>query len=161
MIAGFSKCDFRNLGKILSGHIFFTKNNNLFSRQICFKTFFFETKNTFSEKKCFFWNFWKSENIFQDFSEKFKNQKFEKSKFLIFEKSKFQNFKKSKISKKTIEILEFWIRFFKNFKNLQTFFSEKNLKMFFSKKNVLKTFLKKIKKIYVHSEFPQDSENHT
>ena len=36
MIAGFSKCDFRNLGKILSGHIFFSKK----------QTFFFKTKNS-------------------------------------------------------------------------------------------------------------------
>ena len=50
MLAGFSKYDFRNLGEILSGHIFFSKNNILFSRHFFSKHLFFVLVTTA------FWN---------------------------------------------------------------------------------------------------------
>ena len=127
MIAGSSKCDFRNLGEILSGYIFFSKNNIFFQDIFFSKQKKFETKNNFSEKSLFF-------------SDIFANLNIENSKILkIFENfdfSKFWNFDFPKIQKNILIFNDFFSNFFfqKKSENVlrENFCLEKNI-LFFEK----------------------------
>ena len=130
LIAGSSKCDFRNLGKILSGYIFFSKNNIFFSWQKfsrrTFSDFFWKKK--FEEK-----NHWKSIYFFGFLENRnfkiLKNQNFQKfSKFWNFRYSDFQKCQKKKLfSPKKYFLSRKFLFWKKNVLKKKYFFFEKNI----------------------------------